>query len=407
VSAADEAAPVSAAEAKRLFAPLARVCALVLAVSGGPDSTALLMLMARWRSALKRGPKLIAVTVDHGLRRASAGEARAVKRLARRLGVPHRTVRWEGKKPASGLQEAARSARYQLLAAAAKSARAGAIVTAHTLDDQAETVLLRMSRGSGLGGLCAMARSSPLPANGTREIMLVRPLLEIPKARLVATLARAKIEFADDASNRDPRFTRARLRELMPALAREGLDARRLSRLAGRLRRAETAIEMAVDDAMKALSRTPWADRTPIAFDAEKFAHLPAEVGLRLLGRAIAHAGAEGAYPTRQAREPLRGARRGKGGQNISFAPHVGRSARDFDPDAAHGRACSGAPKAPACRNCRQMSQPCHRQSPSDCPRELTGFPWQRSPRHLNCIRTAVNRPISCHMNRLRTFQRP
>ena len=124
--------------------------------------------------------------------------------------------------------------------------------------------------------------------------MLVRPLLEIPKARLVATLARAKIEFADDASNRDPRFTRARLRELMPALAREGLDARRLSRLAARLRRAEAAIEMAVDDAMKALSRTPWPDRTPIAFDAEEFAHLPAEVGLRLLGRAIAHAGEEG-----------------------------------------------------------------------------------------------------------------
>ena len=295
MSTADEAPPVSAAEAKRLFSPLARVCALVLAVSGGPDSTALLMLMARWRNALKRGPKLIAITVDHGLRRASAGEARAVKRLARRLGVPHRTVRWEGKKPASGLQEAARSARYQLLAAAAKSARAGAIVTAHTLDDQAETVLLRMSRGSGLGGLCAMARSSPLPANGMREIMLVRPLLEIPKARLVASLARAKIEFADDASNRDPRFTRARLRELMPALAREGLDARRLSRLAARLRRAEAAIEMAVDDAMKALSRTPWSDRTAIAFDADKFARLPAEVGLRLLGRAVAHAGGEGA----------------------------------------------------------------------------------------------------------------
>src|SRR5262249_49630871 len=142
------------------------------------------MLMARWRSALKRGPKLIAVTVDHGFRRASAAEARAVKRLARRLGVPHRTVRWKGKKPASGLQEAARAARYQLLAAAAKSAKASAIVTAHTLDDQAETVLLRMSRGSGLGGLCAMARASPLPAKGTPDIIVVRPRLEIPQAAL-------------------------------------------------------------------------------------------------------------------------------------------------------------------------------------------------------------------------------
>src|SRR5262245_43573797 len=250
------------------------------------------MLMARWRSALKRGPKLIAVTVDHGLRPASAGEARAVKELARRLGVPHRTVRWEGKKPATGLQEAARAARYRLLAAAAKSAKAGTIVTAHTLDDQAETVLLRMSRGSGLGGLGAMARSSPLPANGTQEIMLVRPLLEIPKARLIATLVRAKIAFADDASNRDPRFTRARLREVMPA--REGLDARRLARLAGRLRRAEAAIETAVDDAMAALSPGPWSDRGPIVFDAEKFFRLPAEVALRLIGRAIARAGDEG-----------------------------------------------------------------------------------------------------------------
>src|SRR5258707_4877555 len=120
-----------------------------------------------------------------------------------------------------------------------------------------------------------------MPENDTREIVLVRPLLELPKARLVAPLARAKIEFADDASNRDPRFTRARLRELMPALAREGLDARRLSRLAGRLRRAEAAIEMAVDDATKALSRTSWSDRTPAAFDAAKFAHLPAAVGIR------------------------------------------------------------------------------------------------------------------------------
>ena len=294
MSAADDAAPVSAAEAKALFAPLARVRALVLAVSGGPDSPALLMLMARWRGALKRGPKLIAVTVDHGLRPASAGEARAVKEFARRLGVPHRTVRWLGKKPASGLQEAARAARYRLLAAAARSVKAGAIVTAHTLDDQAETVLLRMSRGSGLGGLGAMARSSPLPANGTQEIMLVRPLLEIPKARLVATLARAEIAFADDASNRDPRFTRPRLREVMPALAREGLDARRLARLAGRLRRAEAAIEMAVDDAMAALSPWPWSDRGPIVFDVEKFFRLPAEVALRLVGRAIVRAGDEG-----------------------------------------------------------------------------------------------------------------
>ena len=292
MSAADDARPVSVAEAKALFNPLADASTLVLAVSGGPDSTALLFLAARWRRARKSGPRLLAVTVDHGLRRESAGEARAVAQLARRLGVPHRIVRWEGKKPATGLQQSAREARYRLLAAAAARAKARAILTAHTLDDQAETVLIRMSRGSGLGGLGAMARAAPLPVGG--EVVLARPLLEIPKARLIATLRRARIEFADDPSNRDPRFTRARLREVMGALAREGLDARRLSLLARRLRRAEVAIEAAVDAAMAALSQAPWPQRGPILFDAERFNRLPAEVALRLLGRAIARAGDEG-----------------------------------------------------------------------------------------------------------------
>ena len=124
--------------------------------------------------------------------------------------------------------------------------------------------------------------------------MLVRPLLEVPKARLVATLEHAQIDFAIDPSNRDPRFTRARLRDVMPALAREGLDARRFALLARRMRRAEAAIEMAVGAAAAALSEAPWSARGPIAFDAEKFTNLPAEVALRLLGRAIAHAGDAG-----------------------------------------------------------------------------------------------------------------
>ena len=128
--AADEA--ISAAEAKRLFDPLADTSVLVLAVSGGVDSTALLVLAARWRLARSHGPRLLAVTVDHGLRPESAAEARMVKRLARRLGVQHRTVRWEGQKPATGLQQAARAARYRLLAHAAEATRADVVLTAHT-----------------------------------------------------------------------------------------------------------------------------------------------------------------------------------------------------------------------------------------------------------------------------------
>ncbi len=305
MTAAEQAAPVSAAEASALFAGLASAPALLLAVSGGPDSTALMVLAARWRAGLRRGPQLVAVTIDHALRAASAREARAAKQLASRLGIRHRTMRWTGDKPATGLQEAARMARYRLLAVAARAAGAGHVLTAHTLDDQAETVLLRMARGSGMTGLAAMARETiliepdrPGPARRTRAagvapLRLLRPLLELPKARLVATLEAGRIPFCDDPSNIDPRFTRARLRELMPVLAGEGLDAGRLALLARRLRRAEAAIEFAVGVAAGAVSDAAWTDGAPILLNAEKFIRLPAEVALRVLGRAIVHAAGE------------------------------------------------------------------------------------------------------------------
>ena len=159
---ADEA--VRDEEASALFSGLEDLRGLVLAVSGGSDSTALLVIAARWAEGLekrrKQPPKLLAVTVDHGLRPESAREAAAVKRLARRLGVPHRTLHWRGEKPKTGLQEAARIARYRLLAEAAARAGYEHILTAHTLDDQAETVLFRLARGSGLTGLAGMAPAS-------------------------------------------------------------------------------------------------------------------------------------------------------------------------------------------------------------------------------------------------------
>jgi tRNA(Ile)-lysidine synthase len=301
VSAAEDATPISTAEAAALFDDLGSAPALVIAVSGGPDSTALLVLTARWRAGRKRGPALLAVTVDHGLRPESAREARAVKRLATQLGVRHRTLRWTGDKPVTALQEEARRVRYELLAAAARGAGAPCVLTAHTLDDQAETVLLRMARGSGISGLGAMARQTLLPTSAagstTRKsspIVLVRPLLDLAKKRLIATLAAMGITFVDDPSNRDPRFTRPRLRALMPALADEGLDARRLATLARRMRRADATIEAAVDAAIAVVSDGTWSGCGPITIDAEKWGRLPAEVSLRVLGRAIDRLGTEG-----------------------------------------------------------------------------------------------------------------
>jgi tRNA(Ile)-lysidine synthase len=304
---------VSASEAKKLFYGLQAFPALVLAVSGGPDSTALMLLAVRWRDALRVKPKLIAVTIDHGLRKESKREAVAVARLARKLKVVHRTLRWSGRKPATGLQEAARAARYRLLCEVARKANAAHILTAHTLDDQAETVLIRMSRGSGLTGLGAMQKISVIPGRTIKrrsrasprsvdrsgmtgkdeQIYLVRPLLNISKARLVATLRAAKIPYADDPSNRDPRFTRARLRAVMGVLADEGLDASRLAQLARRLKRADNAIEASVDRAAVELV----AKLSPLgaaAIGRRRFAELPAEIALRLLGRAITEVGNEG-----------------------------------------------------------------------------------------------------------------
>jgi tRNA(Ile)-lysidine synthase len=290
---ADDNSPISVKDAERLFADWKNASALVLAVSGGPDSTALMWLMARWRRSLSRGPRLFAVTVDHGLRPDARREAREVKRLARELQLPHRTMRWTEPKPKTGVPAAARAARYRLLAAAARSVRASHVVTAHTRDDQAETLLMRLLRGSGVTGLAAMARVTE--RDGTA---LARPLLDVPKSRLIATLNRAKIGFADDPTNRDAVFTRPRLRKLLPLLAAEGGDARALARLATRLARADAAVEVLVDGAERylALKGQGILDRTPhgIAFDAGAFALLPEEIRLRLLMRAINRLGHEG-----------------------------------------------------------------------------------------------------------------
>jgi tRNA(Ile)-lysidine synthase len=285
------AKPIADAEAARLFAGFADAPSLVLAVSGGPDSTALLVMAARWRARRKNGPKLLAVTVDHGLRRDARREAAAVKRLARTLGVPHRTVTWTGKKPATGIQEQARAARYALLVKEAQLIGARYIVTAHTRDDQAETMLFRMARGSGIAGLAAMAPLAPVPAWGEHRVVLCRPLLDLPKARLTATLQARRIAFAHDASNDDPRFARVRWRTILPTLAQEGLDAARLSALAGRLRRANAAIEIVVDAAARQLLATA---EGPVTMARERFFELPEEIALRLVGRAIAQIGDEG-----------------------------------------------------------------------------------------------------------------
>lgn len=284
----DHNSPISAQDAKRLFADWKDVPAMVLAVSGGPDSIALMWLAARWRRALTHGPRLVAVTVDHGLRAEAGREARDVKRLARDLNLPHRTLHWVGTKPKTGLPAAARAARYRLLAQAARESGATHILTAHTRDDQAETLLMRMLRGSGIAGMAAMARESERDG-----LLLARPFLNVAKSQLIATLRKAKVGFADDPTNRDTSFARPRIRAVMPVLAAEGGDARNLARLASRLARANAAVEILADGAERYLALTDPKGTHP-GFDARAFAAMPEEIRVRLLLRAINRFGHEG-----------------------------------------------------------------------------------------------------------------
>jgi tRNA(Ile)-lysidine synthase len=276
------ASPITREEAKKLLAPLAGYPHLALAVSGGPDSTALLHLAAEWRAGRGGEPRMTVLTVDHGLRPESRSEAALVVRHAARLGLPQVTLAWQRSEALrAGVQAAARAARYDLMAAYCQAHGIAAIVTAHTQDDQAETVLMRLARGSGLDGLAA------IPVR-TRwgGIDVLRPLLDVAKARLVATLAADGVSYALDTSNADPRFERARLRACGEALARLGLSSAALARSARRLGRARAALDHAADAFLAEHSRLSEAGFCVV--DAHALIAAPDEIGLRALAQSIA-----------------------------------------------------------------------------------------------------------------------
>lgn len=253
----------------------------LLAVSGGPDSTALMHA-----AAAARGPAALhAATVDHGLRPEARDEAEAVARQAGALGIPHTILTWSprGPHPGTGIQAAARAARYRLLAAHATEVGAARLLTAHTRDDQAETVLMRLCAGSGPAGLAGMRPERDLGAGLT----LARPFLRLAKASLVAWCDARGIAYLRDPSNQDERFARARLRRMLPLLAAEGLTVERLVRLAERAARDDAALDRLAADALARLTRAGEG-----VIDGRALAVLPEAIALRVLDRALDQAGA-------------------------------------------------------------------------------------------------------------------
>ena len=265
----------TAAAAEAALDRLAPEGALGVAVSGGGDSVALLVLAADWAAA--HGRSLAAATVDHGLRPESAAEARAVADLCAGLGIEHTTLSAPDLRAEGGnLPAAARAARYQLLAEWARGRGLAAVLLGHTMDDLAETLLMRLARGSGIEGLSAMdARRTHL------GMAWVRPLLEHRRPTLREYLGSRAIAWCEDPTNQDPAYDRVKARRALEALAPLGIDVESLATSARHIARQREVLERAMA-ALAARARRwgalgeAWLDPGPMRDDAR-------DTALRLL----------------------------------------------------------------------------------------------------------------------------
>jgi tRNA(Ile)-lysidine synthase len=287
------------------FAPFETAPVLGVAVSGGRDSLTLALLAQDW--ALKRQGRVVGLIVDHGLRAASAAEAERTQALLARHGLEGTILVWSGAKPPSGVQEAARHARYRLLREECRRRGILHLLLAHHADDQAETVAMRKARCSGRDGLAGMAALIEQP-----EVRLLRPLLAMARARLTATLVARGVQWVDDPSNFDPRFERARLRLAGPVAvaAPERLDDGRSDRERSLARAAVEALEFEAPG-LTAIDRTG-------------FAILSHDQKARLLSRVVQAAGGRDHPPRRDRLERAAGrlvapVARGKSGKGQDF----------------------------------------------------------------------------------------
>ncbi len=262
-------------DADRLFASLAAHDTIGLAVSGGPDSLGLMALYAAWCGKGRPG-RAIVYTVDHGLRPEARAEAEMVCAAAERLGLESRLLIWEGDKPLTGRQAAARRARYRLIGAQMAKDGATALVTAHHRGDQAETVLMRLAHGSGVTGLGAIRAESVI-----ENIVVLRPLLGVGANALAGLAEEAGLTPVSDPSNSDLAYERVRWRAAKPDLERLGLSEHRLALAAGRFQRAD---DFAATAAREFLDRHAEIDALGVihvALSHWDSAH--AEVGIRAL----------------------------------------------------------------------------------------------------------------------------
>jgi tRNA(Ile)-lysidine synthase len=266
-------------EIDALFAPLAGYDRLGLAVSGGGDSMALMLLAGEWVSRAKAAPGLVVLTVDHRLRPESRQEAEWVAKQAAHAGVAHQSLTWTHDQH-SASQADARNARYALMTAMARACGIGAIVTAHTSDDVAETFLMRLARGSGVDGLSAISAAAEWDG-----VPVLRPLIGVTRAQLRAELEARGATWLEDPSNAEERYERVRVRQALATLTELGIPQERIVESAQRLKRARAAIDEAAGvfiDNQVEVNPAGYARVAPDALRA-----LPQEVAIHALKRLL------------------------------------------------------------------------------------------------------------------------
>jgi tRNA(Ile)-lysidine synthase len=252
---------------------------LALAVSGGPDSMALAFCLKRWRDETN-ARTILALIVDHALRAESAPEAEQTRTVLGKLGIDAEIFRWQHPPVASRLHIRARAARYELLAAACRARGIAALVLGHQREDQAETILMRIAKGSGIDGLRG------IDADGRFERMrLLRPFLSIPRARCEATCRAHGIAFISDPSNASQKYARGRLRRVMPLLAEEGLATERLCDLGARTAEAKEALDHYTHALLRVAGKLD--DAGVLRLDLEQLRAAPRAVALRALDAAL------------------------------------------------------------------------------------------------------------------------
>lgn len=262
-----------------LFEPILSEKRFAVAVSGGGDSIALLLLANRW--VHRHGAHILALTVDHGLRAEAAQEAALVAALCADHGIPHQILTWRQTPEENGnLSDRARAGRYSLMADACRAADITALLTGHTLDDQAETVLMRLARGSGVDGLAAMRSVSHLWG-----VRLFRPLLGVSRAELRDYLRSHNVSWTEDPTNEDPKYDRIKARTALKHLIPLGITPDRLAATAGMMSLAADALEAQADDLAGDASQFSPLGYVEIA--PHKLANAHRETALRLLSRIL------------------------------------------------------------------------------------------------------------------------